>query len=327
MFKKFLVVMLSLVMAVCCFAGCGNNGDATFPSETVNIVCPYTAGGGTDLLARAVSGNIQLDNDQAMIVTNIEGASGLTGSYEVYNSEPDGYNLAIIAPEAWAGQFLSGALTDDLARELTPVCQLGYDANVICVKADSEFETFDDLVAYAKEKGKDFKIASNTKGGSNEMFCYGLFDIAAGVEFTYVPYEGAAKARTAVLGGETECVMQQLPDVLALIEAGELRCLGIASETRNEAIPDVPTFIEQNYDIAFGIHRYIWAAPGTDAEIVSYLAEKIEEAMLTDAAKETLDTLGYSYAFEANEEVLKATTESVYESMTAWQEALAKASN
>lgn len=323
MLKKILVVALCVLMAAISFTGCGG-GEAAFPSETVNIICPYTAGGGTDLLARAVSGNIDLGG-QAMTVTNIEGANGLTGSYELYNADPDGYTLGIVAPEAWVGQVLTGALEDDLARELTPVCQLAYDPDVICVKADSEFQTFDDLVAYAKEKGKDFKIASNTKGGSNEMFCYGLFDLAAGVEFTYVPYDGAAKSRTAVLGGEAECVMQQLPDLLALIESGDLRCLGVAGEERNPALPDVPTFKEQGYDAACGLHRYIWAAPGTDAETVAILAEKIGEAMETESAQETLNTLGYSYNFVSDPKILKQTIEDTFESLSKWQEVMQKA--
>lgn len=330
MSKKLIAVLLCLMM-VFVFASCGSSGgggdaeaEFTFPEETVNIICPYSAGGGTDLLARAVSSNIQLDNGQAMIVTNIEGSNGLTGSYELKNSEPDGYNLAIVAPEAWVGQILTGAIDEDLARILTPVCQLCYDPDCIAVAASSPWQTFDDLIEYAKTAGKDFKIASNTKGGSNEMFCYGLFMETAGVEFTYVPYDGSAQSRTAALSGECDCVMQQVPDLLALCEAGELRALGTAGAERCAAMPDVPTFVEQGYDCTMGLHRYLWVPTDTPEEVVAYLADKCHEAMESDAAQETLATLGYSYAFESDPQTLKDTIEGVFASLEIWQEIMAE---
>ena len=87
----------------------------------MNCIVPYSAGGGTDLMVRSVASAIDLDG-QTMVVTNIEGASALTGSYECYNAEPDGYTLVSVAPEAWIAQYMSGALSDPLYEELTPFC-------------------------------------------------------------------------------------------------------------------------------------------------------------------------------------------------------------
>ena len=225
MIKKAMVVVMSLVLALMCLVGCGG-GDApaadgentlNFPTEAVNCIVPYSAGGGTDLMVRSVASAIDLDG-QTMVVTNIEGASALTGSYECYNAEPDGYTLVSVAPEAWIAQYMSGALSDPLYEELTPICVVAEDPNVLAVAASSDWQTFDDFVNYAKGAGASCTIASTSKGGSNEFFTYGLADVA-GYEFTYVPYDGGSKSRTAVLGGENDAVVCQVSEIKALVDS------------------------------------------------------------------------------------------------------------
>ena len=113
MVKKILAVVLCLVLALSCFTACGGGNEATFPSETVNCIVPYSAGGGTDLMVRAVAGNIDLDG-QTMIATNIEGANSLTGTYECYNAEPDGYTLLSIALETIVAMHMSGTIEEEI---------------------------------------------------------------------------------------------------------------------------------------------------------------------------------------------------------------------
>lgn len=313
MYKKTIAILLCGSMLACGIAGCGTSGGSSnYPNETVNVIVPYTAGGGTDLMVRTITANIDLGG-QTMIVTNIEGANALTGSYECYNAEPDGYTLLSIAPESWAGQYLSGALEEDLCSVMTPLCVIAEDANIIAVAADSEWQTFDDLVNYAKEKGKDFTIASTSAGGSNEAFAYGLAEIA-GFEFTYVPYDGASKSRTAVLGGQNDAVICQVSEIKALADSGDMRVLGVASAERPESI-DAPTFIEQGYDIEFGLHRSMFAPPGVDEEIISYLETQIQQACESEEVQSQLLELGYEPAFTPGDELaaisdgIKATLE------------------
>lgn len=290
MVKKILAVVLCLVLALSCFTACGGGNEAKFPSETVNCIVPYSAGGGTDLMVRAVAGNIDLDG-QTMIATNIEGANSLTGTYECYNAEPDGYTLLSIALETIVAMHMSGTIEEEIYNELTPIASIVEDANVLAVSAKSEWQTFDDFVAYAKEAGEKCTIASTSRGGSNEFFAYGLADVA-GYDFTYVPYDGGAKSRTAVLSGENDAVVQQVSEIKALVDSGELRVLGVASEKRTQFF-DAPTFKEQGYDIVFGLHRAIWGAPGIDSKIQTYLTEACAAACAKDECKETFLNLGY----------------------------------
>lgn len=305
MFKKIITIVLCLLVALGCFTACGSSG-VDFPTEPVNCIVPYSAGGGTDLMVRAVAQSIDLDG-QTMVVTNIEGANALTGSYECYNAEADGYTLVSVAPEAWIAQYMSGALTDPLYEELTPVCVVAEDANVLAVSAKSEWQTFDDFVEYAKSAGTKCTIASTSKGGSNEFFTYGLADVA-GFEFTYVPYDGGSKSRTAVLGGENDAVVCQVSEIKALVDSGEMRVLGVSASERVSFF-DAPTFKEQGYDIEFGLHRSIWTTGGVDDAVVKYLVKAFETACESDECKETLLSLGYTPAFCSGDDLAKKTDE------------------
>lgn len=306
MFKKSFAILLSLLLVIGCFTGCGNDKEDVFPSEPVNCIVPYSAGGGTDLMVRAVSQAVDLDG-QTMVVTNIEGANALTGSYECYNAEPDGYTLVSVAPEAWIAQYMSGALADPLYSELTPICVVAEDANVLAVSANSEWENFDDFVAYAKEVGTKCTIASTSKGGSNEFFTYGLADVA-GFEFTYVPYDGGSKSRTAVLGGDNDAVVCQVSEIKALVDSGDMRVLGISADERVSFF-EAPTFKEQGYDIEFGLHRSIWTTGNVNQETVDYLVNAFETACNDAACQETLLGLGYSPIYTSGADLATKTDE------------------
>lgn len=105
--KKLLSVLACTALVLGSLTGCGSSAKK-YPEKTINVVVPYTAGGGTDLMVRTVGANIDLDG-QNMIVTNIEGASGLTGTLECYHADPDGYTLVSMAAETWGAQWMSGA--------------------------------------------------------------------------------------------------------------------------------------------------------------------------------------------------------------------------
>ena len=126
-----------------------------------------------------------------------------------------------------------------LYEELTPICVVAEDPNVLAVAASSDWQTFDDFVNYAKGAGASCTIASTSKGGSNEFFTYGLADVVS-YEFTYVPYDGGSKSRTAVLGGENDAVVCQVSEIKALVDSGEMRVLGVSSAERVSYIDAPP---------------------------------------------------------------------------------------
>lgn len=305
MSKRLLALFLCMTLVLVAFAGCSNEdaeGEVNdYPTSSIKMIIPYSAGGGTDTLARAVGSYIDLDG-QNFVPTNIEGANGLVASMELYNSPNDGYTVMCGIPETWVAQYMTESTDVELYNEMTPLASFIYDTNVISVKADSPFETFDDLVAYANEN-PDFTIASTGSGGSNEMTAYAIAD-AAGYDFTYVPFDGASKARVAMLGGHNDAWLAQASEVKALYDAGEIRALCVASEERVSFMPDVPTLQELNYDVVSGLHRSFWAPPGASEEAVVYLEAKLKEVFDNEEFKSLLkDDLGFDPLWVGSEDL------------------------
>lgn len=316
--KRLLAIVLITVLALTCLTACGGSQseeEFNFPTEPVNCIIPYSAGGGTDLMVRAAAQNIDL-GDQTMVVTNIEGANSLTGAYECYNADPDGYTLLSIALETIVAMKMSGTTEEALYEELTPIGALVEDANILAVAANSPWQTYDEFVAYAKEKGKDCTIASTSKGGSNEFFTYGLAE-TSGYDFTYVPYDGGAKSRTAVLGGENDAVVCQVSEIKALFDSGEMRVLGVSAEEQTELLAGVPTFKEQGYDIVFGLHRSVWAPKGLDEQVQKYLSDAFANACATDECRNTFLSLGYTPIYTAGSD-LGALVPTIVENCEHW---------
>lgn len=305
MSKRLLALFLCIALVLVAFAGCGGGGaeEATpeYPTSAIKMIIPYTAGGGTDTLARTVGSYINLDG-QNFVPTNIEGANGLVASMELYNSPNDGYTVMCGIPETWVAQFMTESTDIELYKEMTPLASFVYDTNVISVKADSPFETLDDLIKYAKAN-PDFTIASTGSGGSNEMTAYAIAD-ACGYDFTYVPFDGASKARVAMLGGHNDAWLAQGSEVKALYDAGEIRALCVASEERVSFMPDVPTLKELNYDVVSGLHRSFWAPPGVSQETVAYLEGRLKEVFDNEEFKSLLkDDLGFEPLWVSSEDL------------------------
>lgn len=291
--KRIAALTLALVLCLSLCITASAEGESTWkPTETVNAIVPFAAGGGMDALARAVAQYIDLDG-QSMYVTNIEGGGGNIGGMEAYHSPNDGYTLYFGSPQANACNYLSGGLTENLNEEMVYVACLAEDVNVLTVGADSEFETFEDVVEVAKENPGAISIASVGSGNSMEASAADVW-IQADVEFTYVPYDSASKSRTAVLGGHADLLWSQLAEAKTYIDSGELRILAVAADERVDFYPDCPTFKELGVDTNSAISRSVMLPPETDEEIALYYNEKLKEVFDNPEFQELVqDTLGY----------------------------------
>lgn len=318
MMRKVLVVLLCLALVMCGFFGCSNQkkvgteggtaSELAYPERPVTMTIGYTAGGGTDTLARTVASYIDLKG-QPMVATNIEGANALVGTLEVYNAKPDGYSLLCGLPETWVAQYLSKATEVELYKSMTPICSFVFDSNVISVSKDSPFQTFDDVVQYAKKNPNKLTIASTGSGGSNEMFSYAMADIA-GFSMIYVPYDGAAKSRVAVLGGHNDVLVCQASEAKAFSDSGEIRVLASSTEERISFLPDTPTFKELGYELVFGLHRSFWGPPDMPKEMVAYLEGQFKEVYDNKEVASLLrDKLGFEPVWIGSEDLANISDE------------------
>ena len=252
--------------------GMGTAAYAEYPEKPITLVIPFGAGGSHDLNSRIITSTIPAHLGQAMIVRLSPGAGGQKGTQEVANADPDGYTLLFAHNYTDMLQQHVENLPYDPMEAFVPVARVNYAPIALMVRADSEYETFEQLIEAAKANPGQIPLSHSGNWGA-------LFTPAAqimketGAFFNMVPYQGGGPATQALLSGDSE-VSFGFPSVLGgLLDAGQIRVLATAGSER--IYDDVPTFAEAGIegDIGF-MHRVVLAPAGTPDDVV----EKLEAA-------------------------------------------------
>jgi tripartite-type tricarboxylate transporter receptor subunit TctC len=237
MSRRAIAVMLALMAASVARAD-------EFPSRTVTIVSPYQAGGTSDIIARVLAQKLAEYWGQPVIVENRPGANGGIGVTTVAHALPDGHTLLAVASSALTiNPLFYSQLTYDADRDLAPITRTGAVANVLVVNPSVAADSVQALIALAKAKPGQLSYASQGNG-SNGQVTGELFKQRAGVDILHIPYKGSAPAVQDLLAGQVQIMFDNLPTVLPLIRAGELRALAVTTAERNPQLPDTPTIAE-----------------------------------------------------------------------------------
>ncbi|MCB1971688.1 MAG: tripartite tricarboxylate transporter substrate binding protein [Geminicoccaceae bacterium] len=246
---------------------------AEYPEKPIEIVVGYSAGGGTDVMARTVAQFLEkeLGEGAAVVVKNMPGAGGQIGFTEVASADPDGYTLGTFnLPAALALTYDRDADYD--VDSFTYLANFVQDPNTIVVSATSDFQTLDDLIAAAKQDPGAITVGLSSLGG-NDHFAANMMEQAAGVEFTLVPFKGASMARTAIMGGHVAAGTMTLSQTTSFPD--ELRVLAILDDERSTFRPDVPTASEQGYDIEMSSLRGIVGPAGLSPDVTERLLQAL----------------------------------------------------
>jgi tripartite-type tricarboxylate transporter receptor subunit TctC len=250
---------------------------AAYPDKPIQLIVPYSAGGSTDVLARAISQVAPKHFAQPVVVVNKAGGGGIPGRVDVARSKADGYTLLL----GWgSGEDLvvphQRTLPYDLFKDFETVCRVSVHSIVLAVPAASPYKTLADLVKAGK--GKEYMTASvSTKGGSVDI-TFLLFAKAAGIKVTTIPGSGGSDAITKLVGGHVDFGGGHPSEVLPHMKAGRLRALAVAFENRDPSIPDVPTFRESGFDVVTaGSVKGVAVPKGTPKDVIAYLEKKCKE--------------------------------------------------
>lgn len=279
---------------------------ADWPTDKpITLVVGYSAGGGTDILARTMAPFLEKYIEGAsFVVVNRPGPGGEFGFTETANADPDGYTIGFMNAPAF--------LTLPYEREtrysfedFTPIANVVTDPATINVPAESTIESLDDLVAEAKANPSALTIGHQGYGGSMHLSLEGFLDMTE-TEVTQVPFPGIPPAATAILGRHIAGLVVGAGEAsgIASDNAG-IRILGVMSRERLELFPDIPTFAEQGYEIFSGSDRGYAAPAGTPEEIVTAVADAIaqtlEDPEFLQAAEEQKLPLNYMAQAEYTE--------------------------
>jgi tripartite-type tricarboxylate transporter receptor subunit TctC len=250
-----------------------------FPSRPIRLVVGFAAGGTTDFMARLLADKLRGPLGQPVVVENRTGANGALGAEFVAKAPADGYTLYFTtAGVATVYPHLKPAPYDTL-RDFVGVARVAFNSTMLVVNAAMPVKSARDLAALARNKPGKITIAITGLGSVSHLGAE-LFQSAAGIKLTEVPYRGAAPAMTDLLGGALDALFGDGPTVIAQISAGKIRAIAATSHNRSEIFPDVPTFLEQGFA---GTVADQWAgvlAPiGTPAAVVARLNDAIAAVM------------------------------------------------
>ncbi len=268
-----------------------------YPTRPVTMIIPFAAGGPTDVLGRLVAARMSEVLGQQVVVENINGAGGMTGSLRVANATPDGYEFVLGTVGTHAqGQTLYKQPLYNSVTDFTPVILIAQVPLVLETRKDLPVDNFKDFVAYAKENQAKMQFGSAGTGSATHLGCV-LMNYLLGVTITHVPYRGTGPALQDLEGGRIDYLCDVMTTAKPPIDGGAVKGLAVFDTKRSPALPNVPTAIEQGTP---GLVAYTWNAiflpKNTPAPIVKKLHDATLEAMHTPAVRDRLTGLGAEIA-------------------------------
>ena len=287
---KKLLSTFTVLAAV--LASSGAIAQAPYPSKPIRFIVPFTAGSGTDIIARTVGDTMSKGLGQPIIIENKPGAGGTIAAAQVAKGEADGYTVLIHSSGHALNPAIYPSLTYDTLRDLTGITPLAALPNVMVVSPERGWKTVADVVAAAKAKPGALNYASAGVGSATHLNAE-KFKLQAGFDAVHVPFKGTPEALSDVIGGRNDWFFAPLSSALPLIKDGKLMALAVSTPQRTPALPQVPTTLEAGIpgsDYTFWVGMIV--ASATPAPIVKRLHDEALKALASPEVKERMNKLG-----------------------------------
>lgn len=265
-----------------------------FPTKGVTVICPWSAGGGTDAVSRGLSKATEQFLGETITVNNITGGGGAVGHGAGIKAKPDGYTVTMITFELLS--LPPQGLVPFTYEDYDLLMRVNMDPAALTVKKDAPYNTVEEFVNYAKEHPGEISVG-NSGPGSVWHIAAGLLADKTGIELKHIPFDGAAPAVTDLVGGHIQAVTVSPAEVQGQVEAGELKMLAVMSEERLPNFPDVPTFKELGYDITFGTWRGLAVPKGTPDNVKQILADAFKKGYETEEFQTFAKNSGLGLAY------------------------------
>lgn len=270
-----------------------------YPNRPITMIVPWAAGGGTDILVRALTPAMEPILGQPINVVNRTGGSGLVGHTAMAGSAPDGYNIGTINVDL--SQLVCQGLTDLSADKFTQVALLNVEHSAVIVKADSKFNTLAEAVEAIKSNPPGTFTASGSGAGSIYHLAWVGMMVAAGIEpdrVTWVPSQGGGPSLQDVSSGAVDFVTPPLSDSKVLLDAGTIKALGTMSPERNPVFPDVPTIKEAiGVDWSLATWRMIGAPAGLPDDIKAKVLAAVKAGYEGETFQKFMKERGFSFSW------------------------------
>jgi tripartite-type tricarboxylate transporter receptor subunit TctC len=286
------IMSKALLVGACALAALAQPSAAqTYPSQNVTMIVAFPAGGLADIIGRLVSAKLAERLKQSFVVENRGGAGGNLAAKAVAGASSDGYTL-LTTTSALAVNHTASKSKGFETSDLRPVAFVAYSPDVLAVHPSNPAKTLKEFIATARNTS--FTYGSAGPGTGPQIAAEYFFKEVAKVKYVHVPFQGGAPAITAALGNHVDSIVLTLPPVTPQIRNGKLRGLGVANETRNKAIPDVPTYGEMGFpNVYSGSWVAVFAPAKTPDAVVAKLNAEINTAMKDADAQDRLAKAGF----------------------------------
>jgi tripartite-type tricarboxylate transporter receptor subunit TctC len=265
---------------------------AQFPSKPVRVIVPYTPGGGTDIISRALAAKMQESWGQQVLVENRPGANGIIGTEVMVKSPPDGHVVAMVVGAHVVNAVLQKSMPFDPIADTTAVSLVATSPWVIGIWPGVPAQNLKEFIAYAKANQGKMQFGSGGAGTSSHIGCV-LLNQTIGVDTTHVPYRGGGPAMADLFAGRVDYVCNIASTVGQAVEGKQAKALAALTRERSPILPDLPTAHEQGLA---GFDAYTWNAvflpKGTPPPLVQKLNAALVAVMANPAFRERLHALG-----------------------------------
>ncbi|MDP9912258.1 tripartite-type tricarboxylate transporter receptor subunit TctC [Variovorax boronicumulans] len=263
--KRYLCITLTAIAASFSIPAAAQDSSNNYPQRSVEMVVPWPAGGGTDVIARVYAEAARNHFPQTIIVLNKPGAIGSIGVAEAANAKPDGYKVLMATPELLIAPYLGiGKATYE---NFIPIARINADPSAITVRTDAPWKTIEEFLAYARANPSKVTLSTSGAGAVPDIAALALQE-KTGIEFNRIPYQGEAPAIQAALAGQVDATVVAPGALSAYVKADKLRILAVTSAQRVGEFASTPTFKEKGVDVVIGTWRGLLVPKGTPDNIV-----------------------------------------------------------
>jgi tripartite-type tricarboxylate transporter receptor subunit TctC len=287
--------VVSALVAIAALALTGAANAEDWPTRTITMVNPFAAGGPNDVLARLFAQRMGEILGQSVIIENIGGAGGMNGADRVAKAAPDGYTflLGTVGTQA-QNQSLFKKPAYNSVTDFAPVALMVEAPLVLVARKDLPVKDMKEFVVYGKANKDKMQFASAGTGSAIHLGC-ALVNMVTGLDIVHVPYRGANPAMQDLMGGRVDYLCDIITTAKPQVDAGTVKAIAILTRERSKVLPNVPTAIEQGFEV----EAYTWNAfflpKATPDAIVRKLNRATVEAMKTPAVRDKLESAGLKF--------------------------------
>ena len=289
-----------------------------WPTRPVRLIVTFPPGGPADVIGRILAERLSESWGQPVIVENRGGAGGNIGAEAAARAAPDGHTLVVVASSHVQGAALYRRLPFDPIADFTPITQVAYYGLVVVLHPSVPAQNLAEFEALLRARPGEITITSAGVGTPTHLTPE-LFRIRAGVEFTHVPFQGAAPAHTALLAGQVQAMFHNPVLAVPAVQAGRLRAIATTGATRAQALPDVPTLAESGYP---GFDAGTWYAVLGPAGMPAPIVQKIDADLRRAVQNATLRERFAAQALETREAGPDALATIMRDDLARWTEVI-----